>query len=262
MSEFMFGVCLGFRDKEKMLQAKKAGIQYMEFGFSSLESAEESEINEIKSFLSDEKIVCLSSNSMFPGEIRLVGPEIDYSLIDEYIDKTAARFAYLGGDTVVFGSGKARRCPDDYSTEKAKEDLIRLCSDHIAPYMRKYSLTCAIEPLRSCECNVITTAKRGYEICKAANVPEVKLLVDLYHFDSEKEERNSILDYSDCLTHIHIASATNNRLYPLPDDGTDYKEFFDILRKSGYSKKRISFEGRYNDFEKEISASLEFLKTL
>ena len=60
--------------------------------------------------------------------------------------------------------------------------------------------------------------------------------MDLYHFDSEKEERNSILDYSDCLTHIHIASATNNRLYPLPDDGTDYKEFFDIRYKEKNKK--------------------------
>lgn len=262
MSDFKFGVCLGFRDKERMLLAKKAGIDYYEFGFSSFADAEENELKELKSYLDEEKMICPTSNGMFPGEIKLVGKDIDYTLIDEFLDKTAERFAILGGETVVFGSGKARRCPDDYSYEKATEDLIRLCSDHIAPYMRKYALTCAIEPLRSCECNVITTAKRGYEICKAANVAEVKLLIDLFHFDTENEPRSSILDYSDSLAHIHIASATNNRIYPSPDDGTDYKEFFDILREADYSTKRISFEGGYNDFQKDITASLNFLKTL
>ncbi len=262
MTDFNFGVCLGFRDRTKMLQAKKAGIDYFEFGFSSLSTAEDSELNELKSFLIDENMICPTSNGMFPGEMSLIGNKADFSLIDEYLDKTSERFSALGGDTVVFGSGKARRCPDNYSYDKATEDLIRLCTEHIAPYMKKYSLTCVIEPLRNTECNMINTAKRGYEICKTVNKPEVKLLIDLYHFDAEKELRSTIHDYSDLLAHIHIASATNNRFYPTADDGTDYKEFFDILRKAGYKEKRISLEGACNDFEKEINTSLNFLKTL
>ena len=128
--------------------------------------------------------------------------------------------------------------------------------------MRKYNLTCAIEPLRSSECNVITTAARGFEICQLADVPEVKLLIDLYHFDSENEERQSILNYSGHIQHIHIASAKNNRYYPTATDGVDYKEFFDLLRQSDYKSMRVSLEGRYDDFASEIKPAVDLLKTL
>ncbi len=262
MSDFSFGVCIDFKNKEQLIQAREVGVDYYEFNFGSITSTAQKNIDEIKEFLKSSPIPCLTANGMFPGEMKLVGPEIDYALIDEYLDRGSERFASLGGDTVVFGSGKARRCPDDYSYEKATEELVELCANHIAPYMKKYGLTCVIEPLRSCECNMVTTAKRGFDICKLANKPQIKLLVDLYHFDCENEPRESILNYSDWLAHIHIASATNERRYPQDGDGTDYKQFFDILRKANYSTKRISFEGRYNNFEEELKLSLNFLKNL
>ena len=261
MSDFKFGVCLGHNEREKMLQAKEAGVDYFEFNFSAVYKAEKSELSEAKSFLKEIGIPCCSANCMIPGEIKVVGPEVDYSKIDEYLDKASEKLSFLGADTVVFGSGAARRCPDDWSYETATEQLVKLCREHIAPYMRKYNLTCAIEPLRSGECNIITTAARGFEICQLADAPEVKLLIDLYHFDSENEERKSILNYSGYIQHIHIASAKNNRYYPTATDGVDYKEFFDLLRQSDYKSMRVSLEGRYDDFASEIKPAVDLLKT-
>lgn len=262
MSEFIFGVCTSFTDKERLLKAKAAGAQYYEVGFGGLSKGTEEEIEEFRQFIKDEGIPCLAANGMFPAEIKLVGPEVDYVEIDEYLDRTADIFSGLGGKTVVLGSGRARRCPDDFSYDKATEQFVRLCADHVAPYMRKYGLTCAIEPLRSSECNMVTTAKRGFELCKAANVPEVKLLIDLFHFDTEKEDRESILNYKGCLQHIHVASATNDRKYPSPNDGTDYKQFIELLRKAEYSPKRISLEGRSDDFYEEAKVAFDLLKSL
>ena len=262
MSDFSFGVCMDFKNKEQLILAKDAGVDYYEFNFGAIATAPQENIDEIKDYLKSSPIPCLTSNGMFPGEIKLVGPDRDFCVIDEYLDMASEKFASLGGDTVVFGSGKARRCPDGYSYEKASEELVEVCANHIAPYMKKYGLTCVIEPLRSAECNMVTTAKRGYEIFKLANKPEIKLLVDLFHFDTENEPRESILNYTDALAHIHIASATNERFYPKADDGTDYKEFFDMLRKANYGKRRISFEGRYDNFGEELKASLDLLKNL
>ncbi len=262
MSEFIFGVCTGFDDKDRLLKAKAAGAQYYEVSFGGLSKATEDEIKEFYDFTKSEAVPCLASNGMFPGEMKLVGPDVDYFVIDEYLDKTAARLAFLGGKTVILGSGGARRCPDDFSFDTATEQFVQLCAEHVAPYMKKYGLTCAIEPLRSGECNLITTAKRGFEICKAANVPEVKLLIDLYHFDMENEERESILDYKGYIQHIHVASATNERKYPKPDDGTDYKNFIDLLRAIDYGPKLISLEGRCTDFYEEAKTAFEVLKSL
>ncbi len=260
MSNFKFGVCLKFRDREKLLVAKEAGVDYYELGFCDLANGTEDEVKSFIDFNKEYGLPCPAANGMFPGELKLVGPDVDYVKIDEYLDFASERFSSVGGETVVFGSGPARRCPDGWNYDKATEQLVKVCADHIAPYMRKYSLTCAIEPLRSAECNVISTAKRGFEICKLSNVPEVQLLIDLFHFDTEKEERESILDYKGHLSHIHIASATNNRKYPKPDDGTDYQSFFDILRKSDYNSGRISLEGSYDDFSAELKIALNMLR--
>ncbi len=262
MSDFKFGVCLKFRDREKLIIAKESGADYYELGFCDLAKGTE---DEVKSFIDFNKscgLPCPVANGMFPGEIKLVGPDVDYMKIDEYLDFASERFKSIGGQTVVFGSGPARRCPDGWSYDKATDQLVTLCAEHIAPYMRKHSLVCAIEPLRSSECNVITTAKRGFEICCLANVPEVKLLIDLFHFDTENEDRDSIVNYKGCLQHIHIASATNNRYYPKPDDGTDYKQFFDILRTADYSVGRISLEGACDDFSADSKTAFEMLKNI
>lgn len=262
MSDFRFGVCISFKDKERLLLAKEAGADFYEIRFASLAEASEDDVDEFSAFTKAEKIPSLAANGMFPDELKLVGPNVDYQAIDEYLDKTAARFSKLGGKTVVFGSGRPRRCPDDFSKETAREQIVTLCSEHIAPFMRKHGLICAIEPLRSAECNMITTAKCGFDICKEANVPEVKLLIDLFHFDTENEERESILDYKGYLQHIHVASATNNRCYPKFNDGTDYNQFFQMLMQADYGPKLISLEGRCDNFFEEAKEAFDLLKSI
>ncbi len=262
MSDYKFGICVKFRDYDKLRTAKASGADYYELGFYDLYTGTESEIKEFADFNKSEGLPCYAANGMFPGDMKVVGPDVDYVKIDEYLDCNGERFALLGGDTVVFGSGAARRCPDEWSYEKATEQLVELCVDHISPYMKKHSLVCAIEPLRSAECNVISTAKRGFEICALANVPEVKLLIDLFHFDTENEDRESILNYKSYLHHTHIASATNNRHYPLPNDGTNYKQFIDLLRQAEYKTRRISLEGGWDDFAADTKSAFEMLKKL
>lgn len=261
MSDFKFGVCLGYNNREKLIQAKEAGIDYFEFNFNAVSKAETSQLDELKGFITELEVPCYAANGMFPGEMKLVGPDVDYVKIDEYLDEASEKLSFIGADTVVFGSGGARRCPDNWNYETATEQLVKLCREHIAPYMHKYALVCAIEPLRSAECNIITTAARGFEICQLADVPEVKLLVDLYHFDSENEERNSILNYKGNLQHIHIASANNDRYYPTATDGVNYSEFFDLLRRADYKPMRVSLEGRCDDFASEIKSAVSLLKT-
>ncbi len=260
MSDFRFGICTSFRDKEKMLLAKKAGAEYIEANFCDLSKADDEVIKDFISFSKAESLPCFTANCMFPGELKLVGPDVDYVKIDEYLDRAAEKFASVGGQTVVFGSSGSRRCPDGWSYETATEQLIRVCAEHIAPYMRKYGITCAIEPLRSQECNVITTARRGFEICKAANVPEVKLLIDMYHFDTENESLESILDYKGYIQHIHIANAHNERKLPKFKDTTNYKAFLDALINAGYTNGLISLEGRCENFFEEVKEAFEVLR--
>lgn len=262
MSDFRFGICTSFRDKEKMLLAKKAGAEFIEANFCDLSKADDEAINDFLAFSKAENLPCLTANRMFPGELKVVGSEVDYAAIDEYLDRAGEKFSKIGGQTVVFGSSGSRRCPEGFSYEAATEQLVKLCAEHIAPYMRKHGIICAIEPLNRKECNVITTARRGFEICKSANVPEVRLLIDMYHFDTENEPLESILDYKGYIQHIHIANARNERKLPKFSDTTDYKAFLETLSKAEYTPKLISLEGRCENFFEEAREAFEVLKKL
>lgn len=261
MSDFKFGVCTSFKNHDRLLQAKLAGADYIEAGFADLASASESEIDEFVDFLKSENLICLAANSMFPSSLRLTGPTIDFVLIDEYLDKASRTFNKIGGKIVVFGSGGARRFTEDWSHEKATEDLVKVCADHISPYFRKHGLTCVIEPLCKNECNIINTASEGFELCKTVNKDEIRLLIDLYHFDVENEPLESILNYKEYLKHIHVANADNDRKYPKLSDTKDYKQFFDMLRRIDYDGF-ISLEGRCDDFAVDVKEAFDVLRNL
>ena len=199
---------------------------------------------------------------MFPGELPLVGPCADYGRIDEFVDRGGEIFASLGGRIVVFGSNDARRCPDNFPKAKAYEQLALVCAEHIAPWMKKHGLACVIEPLRAQECNMIYNSEIAFELCKVVDKPEIRMLIDLFHFRSENEPLERLQTYRDYIKHVHIASFKNDRLAPQADDGEDYTDFFTMLRTIGYTEKRISIEGRYKDFSVDAKSSLAYLRTL
>ena len=262
MSDMRFGICMSYRDRQRQLEGKQAGADYCEPSFRELAVDNNDSINQYKELIQEIDLPCEAANGMFPGEIHLVGPDVDYGRIDEFVDRGAENFASLGGKVVVFGSGGARRCPDGFDKAKAYEQLNFVCSEHIAPWMKKHGLVCVIEPLRTQECNMVYNSKIAFDICRAVNKPEIQLLIDLFHFRSEKEPLERLREYQGWVRHVHIASVMNDRLVPQADDGEYYADFFAMLREIGYAEKRISLEGRYKDFNADAKSSLAYLRTL
>jgi len=253
---------MSYQDEQRQIEGKQAGADYCEASFRVLAVDDRENLKKYMELIQKIELPCEVSNGMFPSELPLVGLNVDYGRIDEFVDRGAENFAMLGGKVIVFGSGGARRCPDDFPKEKAYEQLNFVCSEHIAPWMKKHGLICAIEPLRSEECNMVYSSKIGFEICKAVNKPEIQLLIDLFHFRRENEPLERLLEYKGWVKHIHIASAMNDRHVPMPNDGENYTDFFEMLRTIGYEEKRISLEGRYNNFVPDAEISLNYLKTL
>ena len=262
MSDMRFGICMSYQDRQRQLEGKQAGADYCEPTFRTLAADSKENIQQYLELIREIDMPCETANGMFPNEIPLVGPNVDYGRIDEFVDRGGEYFASLGGKIVVFGSGGARRCPDGFPKEKAYEQLNFACAEHIAPWMKKHGLICVIEPLRTQECNMVYNSKIAFEICKAVNKPEIQLLIDLFHFRSENEPLELLKEYGSFVKHVHIASVKNDRLVPQADDGEDYSDFFAMLRAIGYAEKRISLEGRYKDFAADAKSSLAYLKTL
>ncbi len=254
------GICLSVFD-DKIKHYNELGVDYIETNLTQLSEHSFSEIEERAKLLLSIGAECYSANCFFPGGLRLTGEGVDCQKISEYIEDVFAKAAILGMKIAVFGSGKARAVPDGFSREAAHGQLKQLLGDIIVPAAEKHGITCCIEPLRHEETNVFNTCADAAGIIREVNSGRVRLLVDLYHMDLEREPRISLLEYKDILCHSHIASAKNARNIPQPGDGEDYGEFFSILKKMGY-QGGITLEGRVGeDFCKEVNSSVSYLRS-
>lgn len=254
------GCCVDLRDHELLLACKDAGVDYIEGSLSVLYTMSQKEIQSLVHLLRDNNLSIECFNGMFPGDIRLTGEWVDYSKVNSYLFEVLEKAALFCPSIIVFGSGGARNLPEGFSKEYGTEQLAFLLSRYVAPLFSKYGITCAIEPLCTAECNIINTVEEGAALAQAVSDDHICLLADIYHMMQNGETADSILQLKDKPVHLHIAS--KDRVLPHLNDGTDYKPFFDALKKIGYDG-RISLECRIDPpHEQNIRTSLEYLRSL
>jgi len=197
-------------------------------------------------------------NVFVPGQVKLVGEEVDWELVELYVQRALHRAANLGGDIVVFGSGRARRVPVGYSRALAWGQLVRflsLCADQAAIQ----GIVIAIEPLNRQECNIINTYTEGVQLARDVGRDQVRVLADIYHMMMEAEPLDHLEEEPDWLAHVHLADTGNlwpgSGMYPL-------ERMFAVLKEIGY-RGRASVECRWGeDFTGETAKALRFLRGL
>lgn len=264
--KFNYGVCTGdISNLDRVRFVAGLGYDFVEVGFAALSEKTDAEIDAFAKTVKECGIVCHSCNGFMPGDIKTCGPDMDDAKIKEYLDRNFERTAKLGYKSVIFGSGGSRNVPDGYDRERAKEDIIHFLGDLVVPVVKQYGVTIGIEELRSQETNIINTCDEAWEYIKAVNDSHIKLLVDLYHVAVMGTPVEELRQYKGYVSHVHIASPSNNRIYPLPTDGDDalYRKFFEILDEIGYEARNISLEGDGGAcFDDTVTKSLAYLKSL
>ena len=116
---------------------------------------------------------------------------------------------------------------------------------NVMPKLKEIGVTIVIEPLNRKETNVLTTTKESMEYIRELELPNLKLLVDLYHFYCENEPIDRIYEYGPYIKHVHIAEPTR-RDFLREGDEYDYAPFFKALHEVGYDGA-VMFEGGQGD---------------
>lgn len=250
-----FGCCGGL-DKVSVIQ--EAGYDYIEMTVGTVKPEQsEDEFAPVRDQILDLEIVPEAWNCLLPGDLKIVGPEVDGYRVERYLRTAFRRIEELGGEIVVFGSGKARRMPDDFDAEEA-ETQIQLFLTTAGQIAGIHGITIAIEPLNTNESNIINSVSDAVDLAKDVGHPFVKVLADLYHMDEDSEPLEEILQAGDDLVHVHTADT--GRLYPGSGD-YPHAEFFRLLKGMGYSE-RMSVECNFGDFPTECRKALEFLREM
>jgi sugar phosphate isomerase/epimerase len=238
-------------------KAKRAGFDYAELGVRNFAKLTDEEFGKLQEKLKELKLPTPVGNNFIPGDLKVVGPEIDKDKQMEYVRTAFDRAKKLGLKVIVFGSGGSRKAPDGFSSDEAFTQLVDFAK-RIAPEAKKRGIVVAVEPLQKGETNTINTAAEGLKWVQAVNHPNFQLMIDFYHLSLEKEDPTIVVTAKKNLKHIHIANPVKRR-FPLSADEFDYSAFFANLRKINY-QGLISVEGRSDDFDVEGPKAVAFLR--
>ena len=241
-------------DMEKIKKVKAAGYDYCEVAVSFLMRFSKEEFEQ---FAKEYKAVWGTSYShagLFPPSVPVAGPEADKNKITEYLEEALKRVGTLGGKFVVFGSGGSRKVPEDFPMEEGMEQIVWAARE-AGRVAGKYGITIVMEHLRKEECNTLNTITDMYDFVKKVNHPSVKLLADYYHMVQEGEDMDLLPKFVDEIRHMHFAEPVN-RTAPKLTDEFDYKVFFALLDKIGYTGG-VSVEARVNDFDLYVKEAIK-----
>jgi sugar phosphate isomerase/epimerase len=239
---------------------EKVGCDYFEPTLAQTLSPEEPDgavMPRLRELISTITIKPEAYNVFLPGDMKVVGPEIDEERQQRYLSVAFARAAALGGQIVVFGSGRARQVPDGFPEETAKQQVTDFLK-RAAPLAAEQRITIAIEPLSVKECNFIISVPEALEICHAVDHPAVGVLSDLYHVSEQSQPYSDTREAGALLKHVHIAGAEGRRA-PIAEDIDFLAEYFAVLKEIDYNG-RISVEGHWVDMAREGSVALDTMQ--
>ncbi|QNF35121.1 TIM barrel protein [Adhaeribacter swui] len=194
-------------------------------------------------------------NVLFPGSLKIAGPEVDEAKVLAHVDQVFARAKKANIPVIVLGSGGSRRLPDGYSNELAKEKFIPLCRQ-MALLAKKHNVTIAIESLNSTETNFLNTVQETAEIVKKVNHPNFRLNADIYHMLKENEPPQHIIDAGKIIVHVEIAEKEKRTVPGVV--GEDFRPYLQALKKIKYQGP-IVVEAKVNDAAKEIPLAYQYL---
>ena len=245
-----FGVCAS---SEKATALGAAGWDFIEGNVQSLLKGQDDAFTP-----PDAPAIPLPAcNSLVPAAIPLTGPAVDRAIIQRYMTNVLARAQQLGIDTLVFGSGAARMVPDGFDRSNAQEQ-IRTFLRETAPMAKSAGVTIVIEPLNRGECNILNSVGEAMTYVKAIDHPNLRCLVDSYHFWLEDEPLSNLEAAMPWIAHVHVADK-EGRVPPGVSGKSDYKSFFSVIKAGGYDK-RISVECKGFDAQQHAAPVLAFLQ--
>lgn len=255
-----FGICTG---PENYAAAAEAGFDYVEGSLSDIAAMPEAEFQRLLALAPTLAAPLLKCNGFMPGTVKVTGPNASPEEWRAYLEGALSRAHALGIETLVLGSGQARRVPDGFPHDQAWRqfaDFLRLAGR----FADKYDLDIVLEPLRRKECNIMNLVSEATLLSALVDHPRINVLGDTYHLACTHEPLSSLTFAGSRLHHMHISHTLDDydtRLFPKPGDGTDYATLLRTLREMGYQGD-VSVEAGYTDFAREAAAAAAYIKPL
>ena len=260
--KFLFGACRPVSDSQVL---KELGYDFVEQSVSNLLKPTMPDSEYEAKVLPESKQCALpirSCNGFLPWEMKIAGPEdkLQWDAALQFADVAFRRADELGIKYIVLGSAGARKAPDGFSKDKARDQFVEFCK-RLADRMEKgkVRVTVVLEPLRAAECNIFNYVGQGIDFVDRIGSPHVQLLADIYHMCSGNEQPDVFAKAGKRILHCHIATRAHRLAPGLEQD--DLASYLKALAASGY-RGGVSIEGGWKgkDFREAAASALELLR--
>ena len=251
-----FGCCVGTPVQIEVLA--RAGYDFCELPAGTVQPFDDDAVAEPALHAVEQAPLCPESfNVLVPARLPLVGPNVNYTALRDYLRRAFGRMVRLGGQVVVLGSGGARRIPDGIARDTAMAQLAESIAIAVDEAQRA-GITLALEHLNRSETNTINSVAEAQAFAERYGLAErgMRLLIDLHHIEVENEPLEHVKARADLIAHVHVADG--NRRQP-GAGGYDYAGFMSVLRESGYDR-RISAECQWDDLAVQAADALAFMR--
>jgi sugar phosphate isomerase/epimerase len=195
-------------------------------------------------------------NIFIPGELKVVGPEVNEAAVLEYVETVFSRAKKAEVKRIIWGSGGSRRVPDGFDPARATEQFVSIAKK-IAQVASQYDITLALENLNSTETNFITTVDEALNIVKNVNHKNLRLCVDIYHMLKEGESPEVIKKTKDFVIYCEVAEKDGRT--PPGTQGQDFRPYLTALKNIGYTGY-VMIECRWKDVSTEARPAIEYLR--
>ena len=250
-----FGICTTI---EKSAAVRDAGWDFVEESVQGLlQGLEPDERWTGRDRATTSALPVLAANMLVPASLKITGPDRDREKLAAYMRAVLRRADQLNIRTLVFGSGGARQVPDGYPRDSAAEEIGEFVRTSAA-VAGEYGVTIVIEPLNRGECNILNSVAEAMKYVAAVGHPNLKCLVDSYHFWLEDEPLDNLREAMPSIRHVHVADKMG-RTAPGESGQSDYRPFFRVLKDGGYDGP-ISVEAKAFDMPTSGARVLEYLR--
>ncbi|PPK88053.1 sugar phosphate isomerase/epimerase [Neolewinella xylanilytica] len=184
-----------------------------------------------------------ATNLFLPGELKVVGPDVDEAAVIGYVDTVLRRAQEAGLTLITWGSCGSRSLPDGFSRIEAAAQFVYM-GKRVAEVAERYDMILALENLNTTECNFITTLREALEVVRAVDHPNFRLCVDIYHMLMNGEPASDIRGVGPYAVYSEIAEREHRA--PPGVAGDDFTPYLRALKAEGYTGN-IHIEARWGE---------------
>jgi sugar phosphate isomerase/epimerase len=238
--------------------AKKAGFEYIELALQDLLPLSEEEFAKQVARIRAVGLPAISGYGFMPGDVMIVGPEVDLAKVEAAVRNGLDRAKRLGLSMVVYGNlnTKSRKVPEGFDAREQLAQFGRMA----AKEGKARGITVLIEPMPAGSTNTINTVAEGLALVEKVNDPNFQLLVDFGNVTTSKEDLAVLTRAAKHIRQVEIQNP-KGRVYPRTADEADYASFVGALKAGGY-RGGFSIHGAPTDFFVDAPRAIAMLRAV